>query len=426
MGIARSPDLRMSSRAREEVASVIERDELVPVFQPVMDLRTGLVVGYEALARFTRGQRRATSEWFNDAHRCGMGLRLEAHAAQMALAVPRRPFGSFLSLNLSPAALMSTELAAVLPARLDGLVVEVTGQGPVQPEEDLRAVRQQISSRGGRLALDLAGSDYAGIRQLMWAAPDILKLDRALVHRVHADAAKGALVEVMVRYARELGIVLLAEGVESLQDLERLAELDVTYAQGYAVGRPARPWQGVDPDAARVCHTSVATSLTGAHAEPDGLGLEGRLQWLAWRLSEATTYSELAGAADAIQQELGADDLLISLIDGPELVVVGAGGPDRLEARYVVDDFPQTAELLRRKDSAQVLVSDPEADAEEVRVLEKLGYASVLMLPICCAGRTIGLLEAYSRQERPWSRFEIGRARIIALQLGATLERISR
>ena len=181
----------MASRTREEVTSVIERDELVPVFQPIMDLRTGLVVGYEALARFTRGQRRATAEWFNDAHRCGMGLRLEAHAARMALAVPRRPFGSFLSINLSPAALMSTDLAEVLPERLDGIVIELTGQGPAQPDEGLREVRQQISSRGGRLALDLAGSDYAGIRQLMWAAPDILKLDRALVHRVHADPAKG-------------------------------------------------------------------------------------------------------------------------------------------------------------------------------------------------------------------------------------------
>ena len=426
MGIARSPEVRMASRARDEVASVIDRDELVPVFQPIMDLRTGLVVGYEALARFTRGQRRATAEWFNDAHRCGMGLRLEAHAAQMALAVPRRPYGTFLSLNLSGAALLSSDLAAVLPDRLDGIVVELTGQGPAVADERLRAVRQELSSRGGRLALDLAGSDYAGIRQLMWAAPDILKLDRALVQRVHADPAKAALVEVMVRYARELGIVLCAEGVESLADLERLAELDVTYAQGYVIGRPAKPWQSVDSEATRTCTSSVAASLTGAHAEPDALGLEGRLQWLAWRLSEATTYGELADAVGAIQQELGASDLLISVIEDSELVVVGAGGPDRLEARYVIADYPQTERLLRQKDSAQVLAGDPEADAAEVRVLRNLGYGSVLMLPICCAGRTIGLFEAYSREERPWSRFEIGRARIIALQLGATLERISR
>ena len=154
--------------------------------------------------------------------------------------------------------------------------------------------------------------------------------------------------------------------------------------------------------------------------------MDGRLQWLAWKLSESTTYEELAASCDAIQAELGSDDLLISIIDGSELVVVGAGGPDRLEDRYVIGDYPETMRLLREQDSAQVLVSDPEADADEVAVLERLGYRSVLMLPICCGGRTIGLFEAYSRRERPWSRFEISRARIIALQLGAALERISR
>ena len=426
MGISRSPELRMSSRAREEVASVIDRDELGVVFQPVMDLRTGLVAGYEALARFTRGQRRATAEWFNDAHRCGMGLRLEAHAARNALAVPRRPFGSFLSLNASGAALLSSDLGVVLPARLDGIVIELTGQGPPQPDDQLREARREISRRGGRLAVDLAGSDYAGLRELMWAAPDMLKLDRALVHRVSADPAKAALVEVLVRYARELGIAVWAEAVETLHDLERLAELDVTYAQGHAIGRPAKPWQSVDPDAGRTCMSSIAASLTGARPEADGLGLDARLQWLAWKLSEVTSYAELADAVEAIKAELGADDLLISVVQDDELVVVGAGGPDRLFDRYVISEYPETERLLRERDSSQVLVSDPEADAGEVAVLRKLGYGSVLMLPICCAGRTIGLFEAYRRTEQPWSRFEIGRARIIALQLGATLERISR
>jgi GAF domain-containing protein len=315
----------------------------------------------------------------------------------------------------------------VLPQRLDGIVIDLTSQGPEQPDEILRSVRQTVRTRGGRLAVDMGGSDYAGLRRLMWAGPDVLKLDRDLVNRVHADPAKAALVEVMVRYARELGITVAAEGVETREDLERLAELDVTYAQGYAVGRPARPWQFVDPDAARTCTSSVAASLTGSQAiDLAGLGMDGRLQWLAWRLSEATSYAALADATEAIKLELGADDLLVSAIEGGELVVVGAGGPERLEERYVISQYPETGRLLREQGSTQVLVSDPEADRREIDLLRRLGYSSVLMLPICCAGQTIGLFEAYSRVERPWSRFEIGRARIIALQLGAALERISR
>ncbi len=71
-------------------------------------------------------------------------------------------------------------------------------------------------------------------------------------------------------------------------------------------------------------------------------------------------------------------------------------------------------------------MNDPEADPAEVEMLQEYGYRSMLMLPISCAGRAIGLFEAFSTTGRPFSRYEIGRARIIALQVGATLERISR
>jgi len=148
MGIVRSPDFRTSSRAaRDQIVAVIERDELHPLFQPIVDLRTGLVAGYEALARFTRGQRRGVAEWFQDAHRAGVGLRLEAHAAKQALSTARRPFGSYLALNLSATALGSADLDAVMPARLDGIVVELTGDGPALADDKLREIRQELTGR---------------------------------------------------------------------------------------------------------------------------------------------------------------------------------------------------------------------------------------------------------------------------------------
>lgn len=410
--------------ARDEIVGAIERDELAPLFQPIVDLRTGLVAGYEALSRFMRG-RRDVPTWFEEAHRYGMGARLDAHAVTCALAVPRRPYGAFLSVNLSAAGLVSTEVQRVLPDRLDGIVVELTGQGSQPSDDALRAASQDLRARGGRLAVDLAGSDYAGLRELMMTGPDVLKLDRSLVHRVHLDAAKAALVGALVGYARELGISVCGEGVETLEDLERLVDLDVTYAQGYALGRPVRPWVGVDPLAARTCTTSVASSVTG-RTRPGALDHDGRLQWLAWQLSATTSYPQLREAVQGLEAELGADEVIVSLLEGEELVVVGGDGPDRLKDRFRIADYPETAQLLREQGSLQVHVTDPEADLAEVELLRELGYRSMLMLPVSCAGEAIGLLEAYSAAGRPFSRFEIGRARIIALQLGATLERISR
>lgn len=411
-------------RGREDIEAAIERDEVAALYQPVVDLRTGLAVGYEALARFMRGSRDVAS-WFEAAHRFGVGARLEAHALRCALSAAPRPHGTFLAVNLSPSALVSPEVNRELPDWLEGIVVELTGHGPPVDEGALRAARQDLRARGARLAVDLAGSDYAGLRELMMVAPDMLKLDRALVHRVHVDPVKTALIGALVGYGRELHTTICAEGIEDLRDVERLADLDVELAQGYAIARPARPWVGIEPEAAHICTSAAAMSVTGA-TEPGRLAVDGRLQWLSWRLSEATTYPALREVVDAICAELGADEVSISIVDGDELVSIGRSGPDREEDHYRIADFPATEGLLREQGSVQVHVNDPEADPAEVAVMEELGYRSMLMLPVACAGRAIGILEAFSSAGRPFSRFEIGRARIIALQVGATLERISR
>lgn len=362
---------------------------------------------------------------FAEAHRVGLGPQLEAHALGLALAVPRRPWGAFLAVNLSNAALISPEVAEVLPERLDHLVVEWTGDGGPVDDAALRFVRSDLRSRGARLAIDLAGSDYAGLRELMMVAPDIVKLDRSLVHRVRMDPVKTALVGGLVAYARELDIVLCAEGVEELEDLERLADLDVAYAQGYASGRPARPWVAVEPAAARACTSSAQASVT-AETRPDARARDSRLQWLSWKLSESADYGGLQEAVECIQEELGCDEVSVEVISGDHLVQVGHAGPMRDQDRWRIADYPATETVLRERSSVQVHVADPEADHAEVELLHELGYRSMLMLPLCCAGRSIGLFEAYSTSGRPFSRYEISRARIIALQVGATLERISR
>ena len=111
--------LRRSDEQAEEVRSLLARpDGLAIVFQPIMDLRTGAIVAYEALARFNSAVQRAPDAWFAQAHRCGLGYELEARAVAAALAVPGLPSGIRVSVNLSPSALASEAVAAVLPADL--------------------------------------------------------------------------------------------------------------------------------------------------------------------------------------------------------------------------------------------------------------------------------------------------------------------
>jgi GAF domain-containing protein len=79
---------------------------------------------------------------------------------------------------------------------------------------------------------------------------------------------------------------------------------------------------------------------------------------------------------------------------------------------------------MRLQQTRQVMTRDPHADPAEVELLRVQGIASMLMVPILYGGRTVGLLEAYASDERPWSRGQIYRARIIAYQLGAVLQRL--
>jgi diguanylate cyclase (GGDEF)-like protein len=416
---------------REEIEALLDREgSITSVYQPIVDLRTGLVAGYEALARFPKGTPKNPAEWFAQAHRVGLGFQLEARAIVSALRDQHlRPTRTFLSINVSPSALCSPEVLAALPEDLRGVLVEITENEHVPDDAEFHAVRAEISRRGGRFAVDDAGSGYAGLRQLMRLKPDVLKLDRSVVDGLSGDPAKAALVESLVRYSRDMGATLCAEGIETLEDLELLADLDVTYGQGYVIARPGASWPTVGSDSAHACVRSFSASLGRASSDDaSGRAHDRRLEWLTWRLSEATSYAELAAAVHHIAGELHADELTVSAIDETcgDLIFVGAKGPDGFEERYHIADYPQTARILREQETAQVLVSDPAADPQELSVLSRLGMRSVLILPIVCGGRSIGLLEAYSERERPWSRFEIGRARIIALQLGAAMDRIAR
>jgi diguanylate cyclase (GGDEF)-like protein/PAS domain S-box-containing protein len=240
-----------SEEQRNEVLRLLRSEgSIVPAFQPIVDLRTGEVAGYEALARFPDDpDARPPNTWFAQAHRCGLGVQLEARATAAALAACDSAPAGYLSINLSPAALRADELRHQLPRDLDGVVVEITEHELVADGERLRATLDELRARGARIAVDDAGSGYAGLRQLMVLRPDVIKLDRGLIEDVAYDEAKQALVECFVRFAERTDAAVCAEGVESLDDLLVLARLGVAYGQGYVIARPAFGWPEPAPDA---------------------------------------------------------------------------------------------------------------------------------------------------------------------------------
>jgi EAL domain-containing protein (putative c-di-GMP-specific phosphodiesterase class I) len=369
--------------------------------------------------RFTRAEpARSPDLWFAQARRCGLGAALEAKALAVSLAVPERPSGTFLSLNVSPAALVSPEVQAALPRDLSDIVIELTEDEVFSSGIELDAQLSALRDRGARIAVDDAGAGYAGLQQVVRVAPEILKIDRSLITGIDVDSSKMALLEALARFASTTGAAVCGEGIEKLSELRMLARADTTYAQGYALARPGPAWPSVDAEIVR--HTAAEVSMglrVSASDAPLSLGE------VAAVLGRVSSHADLDMAVRLIERLLHADDVTVSR------VIVGERCIETLTAhaglapgeRYGYDDYPTTEHVIVDQVVGQLLAGDPSSDPAELRLLDELGFAALLMVPVVSRGATVGLLEVSRRTGRPWTSAETDNARLLAQCLSAAV-----
>jgi diguanylate cyclase (GGDEF)-like protein len=237
--------------ARVEIQQMLELDAPIePVFQPIVELGSGRLVGYEALARFPEKDERTPDAFFSQATRVGLGPQLEALALIAALKVPNRPYGTYLSLNCTPTAISSPIVRSSLPTHLEDVVIEITEHELAPEDGALEAGLAELRGRGARIAIDDAGAGYAGLQSVMRIQPDIIKLDRSLITGVDTDSAKSALIEFFVVFAKRIDAEVCCEGIETPGELAALAGLGVNLGQGFLLGRPGGPWSTIAPPAA--------------------------------------------------------------------------------------------------------------------------------------------------------------------------------
>lgn len=226
---------------------------LAAAYQPIVDTARGTVVGYEALARFPGYTEKNPEVWFAAARRNGRAAELEAAALRTALqARPALPPNCFMTVNVSPELLTSECIRSVWrdEGRLDGLIVELTEQTPIESYVELEPDLNQLRAAGALIAVDDAGAGYAGLRHLLALRPAMIKIDRALIQDVDRDEAKRALIDMLGAFASRVDAWILAEGVERAEELDALVALGVPLVQGYHLARPAPPWAGIDLDLA--------------------------------------------------------------------------------------------------------------------------------------------------------------------------------
>jgi diguanylate cyclase (GGDEF)-like protein len=417
--------LSLHEQRHEVEALLAGPEDLAPVFQPVMEVATGRVAGYEALARFAGAYARPPQMWFAQAHRCGLGAALEAAAVRAALAVEGRPPGTFLALNVSPAALLAPEVKQALPFDLGDVVIELTEHEAFGEDGALELELAALRARGARIALDDAGAGYAGLQQLVRLRPDIVKVDRSLIAGIHEDASKLALLQALASFAGTTGAAVCAEGVEELAELRALAGFDVTYAQGYALARPAPAWPAIPAEVAAEAASADDHGMRRAGAAE--AGAVPSLGQLTEVLARAETVEQLKRALDGVTELLGAEEAAISRLDLSAgcLITVSDHDWSPEGERWQLDDYPTTAHVVADQVVGQVIAGDPAGDPAELEVLETAGMCAVLLMPLVFEGTTIALLEIYRRAPQAWTNTQVDRARVLANHIAAGLARVT-
>jgi GAF domain-containing protein len=185
------------------------------------------------------------------------------------------------------------------------------------------------------------------------------------------------------------------------------------------------PWAGVDPAAVAVCRSALSAVIRHDAAQDRSATMsELHLERVCHQIGLVTTRPDLRAVLDPIRDLLEVDEVILSLVTGDsawlETIVTNGKVEDD---RFLLSDFPATALVLETGEAAQVLASDPEADAAEVALLLEMDYRSLLMVPLLAGAHSIGVLEACAAAERPWSRTQIHCARIIGYQLAHVLDR---
>jgi diguanylate cyclase (GGDEF)-like protein len=250
---------RVTQRLAVETAlyRALERRELRLVHQPIVDIELGDVVGFEALMRWTRddGSIISPAEFIPIAEETGTIVPIGAWALLEALTHLRGWINegvcsreATMSVNVSPRQLHDPNFVPVVHEALqrshiapDQLWLEVTeGVMIAQPEQALDALTK-LCALGVRVAIDDFGTGYSSLSLLQKFPIQRLKIDRSFVNGVADDLSARSLVRTIIAMGDSLGLDMVAEGVESVRQLQALAELRCAKAQGYLISHPVAP-----------------------------------------------------------------------------------------------------------------------------------------------------------------------------------------
>lgn len=242
----------MSELEAITINSIIENRHIKSVFQPIISLKNGLALGYEALSRITIDCLiKSPEELFilAESTNCLWDLELVCRtiAIETSNHLLQEPSQTKLFLNVNPSVMQDVkfrqgftkEFIKQFNIPASNIIFEITERNVINDIKGFKDSIKHYKDQGFQIAIDDAGSGYAGLNLISDINPDYIKLDINLIRNINKDNLKYALVKSMVEFSRISNIKLIAEGIETQSECETLIKLGVQYGQGYYIQRPS-------------------------------------------------------------------------------------------------------------------------------------------------------------------------------------------
>lgn len=284
---------------KEYLDQIIEKKKIYPVYQPIVSLKNGKILGYEALSRIALEPCPFNvEEMFSYADEFHCLWNLEYICRKKALKGIRNDIGSQkLFLNVDPNVLRDERFKAGMTLDYlkrynispDNIVFEVCERTDIQEISLFQDAVRHYEKQNYQIAIDDFGKGYSGFNRIFFLQPRYVKIDISLIADIDKDSIKYSVVEGFVRFCHSENIFLIAEGIETKEELSALIRLNVDYGQGYFLAKPEREVRKISKEVLKI----IAEENISSHIPAPMPTFFGNIESICQKV-ETTTYQTKA------------------------------------------------------------------------------------------------------------------------------------
>ncbi len=234
----------------KEFFDIVNNESLTSHFQPIVDMKDNTIYGYETLVRGVKddGSLMYPDELFKKSKRNDLNFKLDRLCRESSLkTAATKKVHQKVFINFIPTAIYDPEFclastekwAKQLEFDPSQIVFEVVETELVKDQKHLKSILEFYRNKGYKIALDDVGEGYSSLNMLIELKPDIIKVDRNIIDGIDTNELKQSVYKALFNLAREHGIEVLAEGIETVYELETIKSIGVDYAQGYYFAKPS-------------------------------------------------------------------------------------------------------------------------------------------------------------------------------------------